>query len=73
MATETITAKNEFHNTKTTLRVKDGRVSAATARKLGKKMCASDCECGRTKFYSADGRQMLADTARDGALILQKV
>lgn len=73
MTTQKVIAKNSFHDTETTLRVKDGHVSADTARKLGKKLCVDDCTCGATKFFDERGRQMLADSDQDGSLHLTSV
>jgi hypothetical protein len=48
-----VIAKNSFHNTEAQLIVKAQLITAATAAKLRKKLCAVGCECfwQSTTFY----------------------
>ena len=47
MQFEKLTLKNDFHNTRATVIVKDGYISAGSMRRARKKLCGMhDCCCG---------------------------
>lgn len=48
-----VIAKNSFHGTEASLNVKSQVISAATAKTLRKKLCASNCNCfwNHTQFF----------------------
>lgn len=67
MTRETITAKNDFHNTEAKLVLKDGWANKRQLDALGKKLCASDCICGRTQFFNKAGKRLLVEDQPDGS------
>lgn len=68
-----VTLKNDFHNTETTIRVIDGRVSHRAGRNAWKNLCGVDgCICGGIlgqrggQRYNGFGVQIEPDFANGG-------